>query len=79
MGPSWYWMPDVFERYFKSFGYDIPDLYELVRLDLHTGVVFGPNDYEDQSANMAETEAMFDRLDPGSSKRLRKFPAEARV
>lgn len=77
MGPSWYWMPDVFERYFKSFGYEVPDLYELVRLDPSYRVVFGPNDYEDQSANMAELEAMFDRLDPGSSKRLRKFLAEA--
>ena len=77
MGPSWYWMPDVFERYFKSFGYDVSDLYELVRLDPSYRVVFGPNDHEDQSANMAELEAMFDRLDPGSSKRLRKFLAEA--
>lgn len=77
MGPSWYWMPDVFERYFKSFGYDLSDLYELVRLDPSYRVVFGPNDHEDQSANMAELEAMFDRLDPGSSKRLRKFLAEA--
>ena len=77
MGPSWYWMPDVFERYFKSFGYEVPDLYKLVRLDPSYRVVFGPNDYEDQSANMAELEAMFDRLDPGSSKRLRKFLAEA--
>jgi len=77
MGPSWYWMPDVFERYFESFGYDVSDLYELVRLDPSYRVVFGPNDHEDQSANMAELEAMFDRLDPGSSKRLRKFLAEA--
>ena len=77
MGPSWYWMPDVFERYFKNFGYNVSDLYELVRLDPSYRVVFGPNDHEDQSANMAELEAMFDRLDPGSSKRLRKFLAEA--
>lgn len=77
MGPSWYWMPDVFERYFKSFGYDVSDLYDLVRLDPSYRVVFGPNDHEDQSANMAELEAMFDRLDPGSSKRLRKFLEEA--
>lgn len=20
MGPSWYWMPDVFEKYFETFG-----------------------------------------------------------
>ena len=77
MGPSWYWMPDVFERYFKSFGYDVSDLYELIRLDPSYRVVFGSKDHEDQSASMAELEAMFERLDPGSSERLNKFLAEA--
>ena len=77
MGPSWYWMPDVFERYFQCFGYSVSDLYELVRLDPSYRVVFGPEEFEDHSANMAELEAMFDRLDPGSSKRLRKFLTEA--
>ncbi len=77
MGPSWYWMPDVFERYFKSFGYDVSDLYELIRLDPSYRVVFGAKDHEDQSASMAELEAMFERLDPGSSERLKKFLAEA--
>lgn len=77
MGPSWYWMPDVFERYFKSFGYDVSDLYELIRLDPSYRVVFGSKDHEDQSASMAELEAMFERLDPGSSERLKKFLAEA--
>lgn len=73
MGPSWYWMPDVFERYFNEFGAKIADLYKLVRLDPSYRVVFGEDDYEDQSASMTELEAMFDRLDPGSGLRLRKF------
>ena len=33
MGPSWYWMPDVFERYFNHFGKSTRDYYSLVRLD----------------------------------------------
>ncbi|MBA4167995.1 MAG: NAD(P)-binding protein, partial [Chitinophagaceae bacterium] len=33
MGPSWYWMPDVFERYFASFGKKVSDYYSLKRLD----------------------------------------------
>ena len=33
MGPSWYWMPDVFERYFNCFGKKVSDYYELKRLD----------------------------------------------
>ncbi|MDA8529690.1 FAD-dependent oxidoreductase, partial [Schleiferiaceae bacterium] len=65
MGPSWYWMPDVFERYFASFNKEVSDLYNLVRLNPSYRVVFGPNEHEDQSPNMLELEAMFDRLDPG--------------
>ena len=33
MGPSWYWMPDVFEDYFAAFGRKVSDYYDLVRLD----------------------------------------------
>ena len=77
MGPSWYWMPDVFERYFASFGKEISDLYQLVRLDPSYRVVFGADDHEDQSPDMPTLEAMFDELDPGSGLRLRKFLKQA--
>jgi len=33
MGPSWYWMPDVFEQFYNKFGYTTSDFYELKRLD----------------------------------------------
>jgi len=33
MGPSWYWMPDVFERFFNDFGYRTSDWYDLKLLD----------------------------------------------
>ena len=33
MGPSWYWMPEVFEKFFNQFNYSTKDFYELVRLD----------------------------------------------
>lgn len=76
MGPSWYWMPDVFERYFASFGKKIEDYYDLVRLNPSYRVVFSEKDYEDQSAHLDELVGMFDRLDPGSGARLRKFLKE---
>ncbi len=40
MGPSWYWMPDVFEKFFGDFGYDVADLYKLDLLDPSFDVVF---------------------------------------
>ncbi|RYY16415.1 MAG: FAD-dependent oxidoreductase, partial [Chitinophagaceae bacterium] len=33
MGPSWYWMPDVFDRLFGEFGKKTSDYYRLTRLD----------------------------------------------
>jgi phytoene desaturase len=32
MGPSWYWMPDIFEKFFNDFGKKVSDYYELERL-----------------------------------------------
>ena len=33
MGPSWYWMPDVFERFFHDFNKKTTDYYELIKLN----------------------------------------------
>src|SRR5690606_354873 len=40
MGPSWYWMPDVFEKYFSRFGKKVSDLYELKKLNPGFEIVF---------------------------------------
>lgn len=77
MGPSWYWMPDVFEQYFASFGKKTSDYYDLVRLDPSYSIYFGKDDRMDVPANMAELEAMFERYEPGSSRNLRKFLSQA--
>lgn len=77
MGPSWYWMPDVFEKFFKDFGYTSSDFYQLHLLDPAFDLVFDtgqtmpvPNDYE-------ELCDLFESVEPGASKQLKKFLAEA--
>jgi phytoene desaturase len=77
MGPSWYWMPDVFETYFAKFGKKPSDYYELVRLDPSYRVVFGENDALDIPANMDEFKAMLEALEAGSAAQLDKFLAQA--
>jgi phytoene desaturase len=77
MGPSWYWMPDIFERYFNRFGKSTSDYYELKRLDPSYTIFFGKDDEMHVPANMQELEAMFERYEAGSSKKLKKFLAEA--
>jgi phytoene desaturase len=78
MGPSWYWMPDVFEAHFAAFGKKVSDYYDLVRLDPSYQVYFGPGDVMQVPANMSALEATFERYEPGSSANLRKFLAEAK-
>lgn len=78
MGPSWYWMPDVFEHFFASFGKKVSDYYKLVRLDPSYTVWFGQNDRMEVPANMQELEGMFEHYEPGSAVKLRQFLAEAK-
>ncbi|UOQ55486.1 phytoene desaturase family protein [Hymenobacter cellulosivorans] len=77
MGPSWYWMPDVFEKYFARFGRKVSDYYELERLDPSYQVVFGPNDAVDIPAKMAELRQLFEHYEPGSAARLDEFLKQA--
>jgi phytoene desaturase len=77
MGPSWYWMPDVFENYFALFGKKPGDFYKLKRLDPGYRIYFGKNDLVDVPAGMQELEALFESIEPGSSTALKIFLKQA--
>lgn len=77
MGPSWYWMPDVFERYFRQFNKTPADYYQLVRLDPSYTIIFGADDFMPVPARMPALLALFESLEPGSSRQLEKFLAQA--
>ncbi len=77
MGPSWYWMPDVFERYFNQFGKSVADYYDLVRLDPSYRVYFAKDHRMDLPASMEGMYELFEKYEPGSSENLKKFLEEA--
>lgn len=77
-GPSWYWMPDVFEAFFRDFGQRPADHYDLKRLDPSYAVHFGPDDRLEVPASMDKLYALFESLEPGSSDKLAVFLTEAR-
>ncbi|MFD1257388.1 phytoene desaturase family protein [Mucilaginibacter terrae] len=77
MGPSWYWMPDVFENYFALFGKQAADFYNLTRLDPGYRVYYGKNDTLDVPANLNALKALFEQIEPGSSKGLQEFLDQA--
>jgi phytoene desaturase len=76
MGPSWYWMPDVFERYFQQFNKQVSDYYQLSRLDPSYRVYF-KKDVLDIAADYEQLKQSFEQLEPGSGARLDAFMAEA--
>lgn len=77
MGPSWYWMPDIFERYFAEFGKKPSDYYQLVRLDPSYQVVFSPDEHIALPADYAQLESLFESIEPGSAIQLKEFMRQA--
>jgi phytoene desaturase len=76
MGPSWYWMPDVFERFFNCFGKKVSDYYQLERLS-PSYRVYWPQGQMDIPSDYDELRQLFETEEPGSSKMLDRFMQEA--
>lgn len=76
IGPSWYWMPDIFDKFFADFGKKTSDFYRLDKLSPAYKIFFA-----DDTITIGDTLdkicAEFERIEPGSSKNLRTFIAEA--
>jgi phytoene desaturase len=78
MGPSWYWMPDVFERFFNTFNKSTADFYTLTRLDPSYRIFYGKDDYLDIPAEVEPLCSLFEGLEKGSGNRLRRFLEEGK-
>ena len=78
IGPSWYWMPDVFERFFNDFNKKPSDYYELNKLSPAYKVFFDSNDFVTISDNLAEIIETFESIEKGSGKQLESFMNEAK-
>ncbi|MBK6353260.1 MAG: phytoene desaturase [Saprospiraceae bacterium] len=77
MGPSWYWMPEVFEDFFKKHHEDLKDYFQLYRLDPSYRIFFQDR-IIDAPAKMEETLKIFEEVEKGSSVFLQKFLDEAK-
>lgn len=78
IGPTWYWMPDVFERFFADFGKKPSDYYELEKLSPAYKVFFGEEDSITIEDSLEKICAAFEAEEPGSSKKLKEFIKEAK-
>ena len=73
LGPSWYWMPDIFERFFADFGKKPSDYYTLDKLNPGYEVFFGEKDSLKISENLEDIYKTFEEVEKGSSKHLKTF------
>ncbi len=76
MGPSWYWMPDVFDRFFACFGKKVSDYYDLKRLD-PSYRLYWPDREMDIPADYKALQRLFESIEPGSATQLDHFMQEA--
>ncbi|MFN2250395.1 MAG: phytoene desaturase family protein [Anaerolineae bacterium] len=73
MGPSWYLMPDVFDRFFAELGTSAERELELSRLSPSYRVYFGPDDVVDVPSDLHEAYALFESFEPGGADKLKGY------
>ena len=76
IGPSWYWMPDIFDRFFADFGKQTSDYYQLDKLSPAYKIFF-EDDIITIGDCMDKICEEFERIEKGSSRHLKKFIAKA--
>ncbi len=78
MGPSWYWMPDIFENFFSAFGKKPSDYYKLEKLDPAYKIFFA-DDTITIGDCMEKICLEFERIEPGSASHLKNFIKKAQT
>jgi phytoene desaturase len=77
MGPSWYWMPDVFDKFFQDFGKKTSDFYDLKRLAPAYRVYFEDGTFIDIPDSLDEIFKIFEKEEAGAGNLLAKFLEDA--
>ena len=77
LGPSWYLMPEVFERFFGDFSRRREDYYTLNRLNPYYRIFFGGHETVDVTDDLEQTRALFERFEPGGADRLDAYLKQA--
>lgn len=78
MGPSWYWMPEVFENFYNEFGKTASDFYNLKRLDPSYRVFFKNGQQIDVPAGEDAVIDLVESLEKGAGQKLKTFLEEAK-
>ncbi len=77
MGPSWYWMPEVFEKFYQDFGHTSSDFYHLKRLSPSYRIFWEDDSQDDIPSDINDLKKWFEQLEPGSGEKLSQFLKDA--
>lgn len=77
MGPSWYWMPDIFETFFNKFNKTTSDHYDLRKLDPAFRMYLPNSETLDIPANYDDLRQLFAQRLRGGAEKLDAFMREA--
>ncbi len=77
MGPTFYWMPDVFDKFFNDFGKKTSDYYKIEKLDPGYQVYSAIENSIKIAANFDEIVQTFEAKEKGAGAALKKFIADA--
>ena len=78
IGPTWYWMPDVFDKFFNDFDKKVSDYYTLEKLSPAYKVIFDNDDFIEIADNLVDIANSFELIEKGSGKKLIAFINEAK-
>ncbi len=79
IGPTFYWMPDVFERFFNDFNKTTGDFYKLIKLNPAYQIYFGKKDSISITDNFEDIKQTFEGIEKGSGEKLQKFINKAQI
>lgn len=77
MGPSWYLMPDIFEKFFAEFGHKPTDFFSLEKVNPQYRIFFSDGTHVDISTDLKKNLKLFESIEPGSSARFKDYLKEA--
>jgi phytoene desaturase len=76
-GPSWYWMPDIFDSFFEDFDKKTNDYYDLRRINPGYRVYFSEGEYFDLVENLDELKRNFGKIEKGGGRALQRYLDDA--
>ena len=73
LGPSWYLMPDVFERFFKHFNLNVNEILKLKKLKHNYNVFFADGSKITIEPDKEKVTQVFEEIEPGAGKKFLKY------